>query len=331
MAAAKKPVSWPRRIRIRVPATTSNLGPGFDVLGMALKLYCETEVRVGYPDLRRRAWNWSAGLPAAEAFSVHVSGEGSESLPQDARNLVVKSFRSMLRGARLKVPLEFHVRNGIPLERGLGSSAAARLCGLLAAGALYGFRKEFGQERLVERATAMEGHPDNVIPAFHGGLRACLQEDGRVMHFGLRWPSDLGVVVCVPDFTVATRKARRALPAKIAFRDAVHTSSRLALLISALEQGEYAWLKTAMRDVLHQPHRRKLVRGMDAVIREAVDAGAFGASLSGSGPAIIAIALRGAKQAKIGRAMQKAFFRHGAESRYFVLDAEPKGARIETR
>ncbi|MEE8425526.1 MAG: homoserine kinase, partial [Elusimicrobiota bacterium] len=171
---------------------------------------------------------------------------------------------------------------------------------------------------------------DNVIPAFHGGLRACLREDGRVMHFCLLWPSDLGVVVCVPDFTVSTQKARRALPAKIAFQDAVHTSSRLALLISALEQGEYAWLKTAMRDVLHQPHRKKLIRGMDVVIQAAVKAGAFGASLSGSGPAIIAIALKGAKQAKIGRAMQKAFFRHGAESRYFVLDTEPKGARIET-
>ena len=113
------------------------------------------------------------------------------------------------------------------------------------------------------------------------------------------------------------------------FKDAVHNASRLALLIGALERGEMGLLKIAMQDVLHQPYRRPLMRGMDAVIAAAVRAGAFGAALSGAGPSILALTLRGPKQAKIGRAMQKAFFRSGVESRYLALDVEPAGTRIE--
>ena len=301
------------RVRVRVPATTSNLGPGFDTLGMALKLYNEIEV----------AWLREPG----EVFT-DIEGEGSARLPRGEKNPIVQAFRMILPKSRFPYALRVKMTNRIPLARGLGSSAAARLGGLLAAAALRDFRNP-GVADVVSRACALEGHPDNVVPAFHGGLCASIWDGGQPVWLRLKLPRDLGVVVCLPDFEVSTEKARKLLPAMVPFRDAVHNASRVALLIGALERGEMGLLKIAMEDVLHQPYRRPLMRGMDAVIAAAVRAGAFGAALSGAGPSILALTLRGPKQAKIGRAMQKAFFRSGVESRYLALDVEPAGTRIE--
>ncbi|MBI5245459.1 MAG: homoserine kinase [Elusimicrobia bacterium] len=302
-----------RRVRVRIPATTSNLGPGFDVLGMALKLHNELEI------------SW---LPIPGEVRIEIEGEGFANLPRSDKNLVLQAFRLILPKSRFPYALRMRMINRIPLARGLGSSAAARLGGLLAAAALRDFR-DSGVADVVAQACALEGHPDNVIAAFHGGLCVSIWDGGQPTWLRLRLPRDLGVVVCLPDFEVSTEKARRLLPAKVPLRDAVHNASRLALLIGALERGELGLLKIAMDDVLHQPYRRPIMRGMDAVIAAAVRAGAFGAALSGAGPSILALTLRGPKQAKIGRAMQKAFFRSGIESRYLALDVEPAGARIE--
>ena len=332
------------KLRVRVPATTSNLGPGFDVLGMALKLYCELELTLwwlGSPLApgEAAARTSEAALPrgiarsadpqAAGSLKVDLAGEGSDVLPADATNLVVRSFREVLPADDFPHPMRFRITNGIPIERGLGSSAAARLCGLLAAGAVYDFEAPgLSPDHLIELACRREGHPDNVVPAFFGGLQASLWDGDRILHFALRLPKDLGVVVCVPEFRVSTEEARKVLPKKVPREHAVATSSRLAFLLGALERGEYSWLKVAMKDVIHQPYRRKLVRGMDAVIRAAEGAGAFGAALSGSGSSVLALTLRGTKQAKVGRAMQKAFSRYGAESRVLPLDVDREGARI---
>ncbi|MFH1724872.1 MAG: homoserine kinase [Elusimicrobiota bacterium] len=319
------------RIRVRVPATTSNLGPGFDVLGMALQLYCELDLKVYW---RQALEPSEPARPRPATVRVDLAGEGADALPRDESNMVVRSFDSVCPTKYWDgTLLHFAIKNGIPVWRGLGSSAAARLCGLLAGDALLHVLEVKAESPLeiVERACEFEGHPDNAVPAFYGGLRASLWNGGDLLHFGLKVPKDLGVVVCVPDFKVPTEKARKVLPKKVSLRDAVHTASHLAFLIKALESGEYAWLKTAMQDVLHQPYRKPLVRGMDAVIRDALKAGAFGAALSGSGPTVLALTLRGPKQAKVGRAMQKAFLRHGKESRYLALDVDNKGAVIDTR
>jgi homoserine kinase len=314
-----------RKVRIRIPATTSNLGPGFDALGMALKLYNEIEV------------SW-----LREHGDVHteIEGEGFAQLPRGEKNPIVQAFRLILPKTRFPYAMRMRMKNRIPLARGLGSSAAARLGGLLAAAALRDFR-ESAVADMVAQAVALEGHPDNVIPAFHGGLcvsiwdgvhgNVALGEGGgrHPLWLRLKIPRDLGVVVCMPDFEVSTEKARKLLPAKVPLKDAVHNVQRTALLIGALERGELGLLRVAMDDLLHQPYRRPLMRGMDSVIAAAVRAGAFGAALSGAGPTILALTLRGPKQAKIGREMQKAFFRSGVESRYLALDVEPTGARIE--
>ncbi|MFA6030927.1 MAG: homoserine kinase [Elusimicrobiota bacterium] len=302
-----------RRIRVRVPASTSNLGPGFDCLGMALKLYNDLEL------------SW---CPEHGEVLCEVEGEGFARLPRGEKNLVVQSFRQVLPKSRFPYALHLRMRNRIPLARGLGSSAAARLAGVLAAAALRDFRDLTVQDALA-KACVLEGHPDNAVPAFHGGLCVSVLDAARPLWLKLRIPKDLGVVVCIPDYEVPTDKARRVLPARVALADAVHNSSRLALLIAALERGELGLLRVAMQDVLHQPYRRALMRGMDAVLGAALRAGAFGAAVSGAGPTMLALTLRGPKQAKVGREMQKAFFRSGVESRYLALDVETTGARIE--
>lgn len=308
-----------RKVRVRLPATTSNLGPGFDALGMALKLYNEVEV----------SWVKEHGEAHTE-----IEGEGFTHLPRGEKNPIVQAFRLLLPKTRFPWALRFRTRNRIPLGRGLGSSAAARLGGLLCAAALRDF-KDAAVQDMVAQAVALEGHPDNVVPAFHGGLCVSIWDGvhaGAARHplwLRLKIPKDLGVVVCLPDYEVSTEKARKLLPAKVPLKDAVHNVQRIALLIGALERGELGLLRTAMDDLLHQPYRRPLMRGMEAVISAAVKAGAFGAALSGAGPSVLALTLRGPKQAKIGREMQKAFFRSGVESRYLALDVEPSGARIE--
>lgn len=299
------------QISITVPATASNLGPGFDVLGMALKLYNKLEVRRlgrGSPD------------------RVEISGEGAEDLPRGNSNLIVQTFKSSL--GQCGSGFLFRMNNGIPLSRGLGSSAAARLAGLLAGAAFS--RRTHKPGDIVSRACALEGHPDNVVPAFFGGLCGSVVEKGRIDYFRLRTPRAWTTVLCVPDIEVSTKKARRVLPRRVALRDAVFTSSRLALLIAAFSQGRPGWLKVAMRDVLHQPYRRRLVPGMEKAIQAAEKAGAFGAALSGSGPTIIAFAPNARTGRKSGEAMRKVFGRAGVSARVMVLGVDPSGVRVRT-
>lgn len=295
----------PRRVLVRVPATTSNLGSGFDVLGLALTLYNELE----------------AVSTSGAGNLVRVEGEGSDTLPRDENNEVARVLSS--RAPRLAADLR--LTNRIPIARGLGSSAAARLAALLAARALAGPEGD----DVLEAATALEGHPDNVVPALFGGVRLSVRDGGAVVQVALRSPSprDLKVVACVPGFELSTEKARRVLPARIPRSDAVFASGRVGLLAHAFDARRYDLLKTAMQDVLHQPYRAALVPGMKQVIEGALAAGAFGASLSGAGPAMLAFAAPG-KAGRVGRAMQKAFLAKRVDSRVLVLDVDTKGAVI---
>lgn len=291
-------------VRIRIPASTSNLGPGFDVLGMALTLYNEITVE------------------PSEKLLVEIRGEGSGSLPEDAGNLVVQAFRTLLP----RQGFRFRMTNRIPLGRGLGSSAAARLGGLLAA-AFLGKLKASPSE-VVLRACALEGHPDNAVPAFFGGLCASRYEDGKLQYVRLRQPKGLSVVACVPAFEVPTEKARSILPKQVPLSVAVQTSSRLALLLAAFEHGQYDLLRTAMDDVLHQPYRKRLTPGMDGVIEAALRAGAFGAALSGSGPTVLAFAPKN-RAGAVGRGMVRAFRRVRIASESLRLRVDADGAQVE--
>ncbi len=287
-----------KRVRVSVPATTSNLGPGFDVLGMALTL----------------------------RMTLTLTAEGGQR-PLDRSNMVVRSFLAGL--GRHPVPrgLAFDVRSDIPRSRGLGSSAAARLCGLLAAEALKGLTDE-GFADAVAKACALEGHPDNAVPAAYGGLRSTLMAGAAPLHVEWPTPKDLGVAVCVPDYEVETERARAVLPAKVPLADAAANAARTVHLLGALRTGRLTELGPAMRDSLHQPYRRRLLPGFDAALKAAAQAGAFGAALSGSGSAVLAFTPRGGVQARVAAAMVRAFGRAGKPARALTPDIDRTGAKV---
>ncbi|MBI3297766.1 MAG: homoserine kinase [Elusimicrobia bacterium] len=286
-----------RLVRVTVPATTSNLGPGFDVLGMALTLRMSLTVELG----------------AAGAL--------------DRKNLITASFLTGLK--KRPVPaVRLTVASDIPQARGLGSSAAARLCGLLAAAALEGFKTTSFTD-VVAKACALEGHPDNAVPAAYGGLRSSLMENGQPL--GALWPvpKDLGVTVCVPDYEVETERARGVLPKKVTLHDAAANAARVAHLLSSLRDGRLSELRPAMRDALHQPYRARILPGFSASLEAAYRAGACGAALSGSGSAVLAFVPKGRTQERVGRAMEKAFAKAGKSAKALTLSVDKRGASVE--
>lgn len=302
-----------RRVYVSVPATTSNLGPGFDVIGMALSMRSGLSVEE---------------LPRADKDEVEISGEGEGFLPRDGSNLAVRAFRRRLLAAKAGRGKHFLFRltNRIPLCRGLGSSAAARLAGILAAEALSGGRTD--SEGALGSACRLEGHPDNAVAAFFGGLCVSIINGGEIRAVRLRAPKELSVALAVPEIEVPTARARALLPARVALSDAVFTSSRLSLLTAAFEQRRWELLKYAMQDVLHQPYRARLVPGLKRVLAEAYRAGALGAALSGSGPTTLAFCPDERSARRIADAMARAFVRKIPACRTYVLKADPRGARV---
>lgn len=300
---------------VRVPATTANLGAGFDALGLALSFYNEVRLTV------RRS-----GTP----LSIVNEGEGAGSLPRDRRHLVFQSFAAAYAAAKRPLPasVELRLLNRIPLARGMGSSSAAIVAGIAAANAAMG--KPFDLDALARLATRLEGHPDNVVPALAGGLTASAAEKGKVSFVAWRDQSlfrGLKAVLAVPDFELSTAKARSVLPRTVSRADAVFNVSRAALFLAALREKKHGLLSAAMDDRLHQPYRKRLIPGFDAALAAAQKAGAFGACLSGAGPSLLAIAPAG-KAAAAGRAMQKVFAGKRISSRVLLLDADLQGARV---
>ena len=297
-------------VRVRVPATTANLGPGFDALGLALRLHN------------------TVALEAAQEPRIEIEGEGAASLPRDASHLAYRAALAVVEAAPPRstpAPHAFHLRqhNRIPLARGLGSSAAAIVGGAAAANALLG--GPLGAQALIDLAAGLEGHPDNVAPAVLGGLVACVTtETGKIRATRLI-PKRLRVVIAIPEFAVSTAEARRLLPEGVPFRDAVFNVTRTALLVAALAEGRMDVLDEATRDRLHQPYRARLVPGLEAVFAAARAAGAHGVALSGSGPTVVAFG--GAPG--IGEAMRRAFESSGAACRAIDAEVDTEGTVVE--
>lgn len=307
-----------RSVRVTVPASSANLGPGFDALGLAVNLRNEVLV---YP---------AGGLCSGQEplICVEIEGCGEAVLPRDRNNMVVCAAMRVFRKAR-NVPerLRFHLVNRIPLSSGLGSSAAAVVGGLVAANEVCG--KPLTQDQILAEAVAMEGHPDNVSAALLGGLTISVTaDDGRVIVTQPRVRNDLIFVFCVPKIEISTVKARKSLPARYTRADAVFSLSRAAMLTALLQGGEKSLLRIAMQDRLHQPYRSKLGAGIDKAIDAALNEGALGACLSGSGPTILALTDRNANPDAIGRAMSRAFTAAGVESESLILDVSRQGARV---
>jgi homoserine kinase len=310
-----------KKVTVQVPATSANLGPGFDVLGLALELYNEVHLETDEGHF--------SSFRHSPPTSVTIEGHGAGRLPTDGSNLVLQAIFKVFEKAKRwpKGALRLRTVNRIPLARGLGSSSAAIVGGLCAANALTGGRLPMSV--LVETAVSMEGHPDNVVPAFVGGLcvAGIVKEEVRFLKFPA--PSNLQAVVCSPDRPQETHEARRVLPSRIPFAAAVFTSSRVAFLLGALMQKRYDWLGFAMEDVLHQPVRARLIPGMRFAIAEARKAGAYGAALSGAGSSVIALVKPGPTAKKVGLAMEKAFVARSVPSRSQELALENKGVRYQ--
>ncbi len=311
-------------LSIRVPATSANLGSGFDALGMALSLY--------------NLFRVDAVLPEGE-FAVEVAGEGARELHDPEKNLVVASYKQACeRWGVSQTGFSLHCHNVIPLARGLGSSAGAVVAGVLIADALAWQRGERGrnekrepksEKELLSLMTELEGHPDNVAPCFLGGMVVGSWDGKDLRYVRLpALPSDVLAVVAVPDVRVKTSDAREALPDRVDFHDAVFNLGRAALLTAAWATGQWEHLAWGMDDRLHQAYRAKLFPGGDVIMdRVRMNPECIGVSISGSGPSVIAL-VRG-RPRRVAETLCSTFSEYGVRSQFFVLDGNASGAEIE--
>lgn len=296
-------------VTVRVPATTANCGPGFDAVGIACTLYNQLQLTI------------------TDSGNVQIEnrGEGIQTLPNDETNIACQAVQSVFDIVGYTCPgISLIMTNDIPLARGLGSSAAAIVAGLFAANEILD--RPLNQTELLEIATAMEGHPDNVAPALYGGIAISVMQQSKVETLQLLPQKPLSLVVAIPSFSLATKTARRVLPQQVSLADAVFNVSRTALMVGALASGKYTHLATALDDRLHQPYRQKLIPGMSDVLAAAKAAGAFGAALSGAGPCLIAFTETNAEA--IGQAMVSTFAKHQVVSRYIHLSIDTEGAKM---
>ena len=299
-------------ITIKVPATSANLGPGFDSLGLALDLWNETTITL------------------AIEFSVQIYGEGAEKLSQGKNNLIIRSAQKLAeRVGKHLPPFHVHCVNHIPPSSGLGSSAAATLTGLLGATALLG--NPFLNDDILNLGAELEGHSDNVAPALLGGLVVSTMgaDAGKIMahkigEVGHAVP--LHITIALPDFQLPTKQARAALPEQVTVKDAVYNISRAVMVAEALRSGDLDLLGEAMTDRLHQPHRLPLIPGAQAAMDAAKQAGASAVALSGAGPSLIAFSKA---ESAIGEAMQCAFEERGLSARIFHVNVSSHGAETQ--
>ncbi|NMO95324.1 homoserine kinase [Paenibacillus lemnae] len=297
-------------VRIRVPASTANLGPGFDTLGMALSLYAWIELRQSDQSV----------------FELH--GSEMDGIPRNKENLIYKVAQMVFEEAGVSVP-ELHVGmySEIPLTRGLGSSASAIVGALAAANALIG--SPLPSSKLFDMAAGLEKHPDNVGASLFGGFIAAAWDGKHADYVRIDPPAELETLVLIPDFQLSTSKARGALPAQVPLSDAVFNISRSSLLTAALSTGRLDLIRSAMNDRIHQPYRAELVPGMTQILKEAPDRGALGIALSGAGPTLIAFVKRGEQQTEhLKTYLLDTMGQHGITASVMLLSPDQEGVCV---
>jgi homoserine kinase len=296
--------------RVRVPATTANLGPGFDCLGLALDL-----------------WNDTRFSLEGEGIVVDVSGLGVASLPRDGSNLVARSFLRLFDEAGAPAPsgLRIHCDIRVPASSGLGSSSTAIVAGLLGANELLG--RPFDKDRVLGIAAALEGHPDNVAAALLGGLTIVVQRPDRLLTKKILVP-EVHVALAVPDLPFSTNAARAELPTEVTMADAVFNLQRTPLVVEALRTADLELLSQVMDDRLHQASRLKRIPGGRAAWLAAQNAGAAAVAVSGSGPSLIAFVGLATDASRIARVMAEAFAAEGVTAIPLGLAASAAGATV---
>jgi len=300
-----------QKVVVDVPATTANLGPGFDCLGAALDLN------------NRFAMRRIEG--GGERFELIIEGTEGSHLRGGPENLVYRAAQRVWKAAGLEpVALEARVRLAVPPARGLGSSATAIVAGLMGANALVG--EPLSKEKLLELAIDIEGHPDNVVPSLLGGL--CMTAKAASQRWRVvrcEWTPSVKAVVAIPSIRLSTSEARRAMPKAIPVGDAVVNLGALTLLLQGLRTGNGDLISDGMHDRLHEPYRWRLIKGGDQVKQAAMDAGAWGCAISGAGPSVLALCEED-KGPAVSRAMVKAWEAAGVASRAPVLNLQTSGS-----
>ena len=290
-------------VKVKVPASTANLGPGFDALGMALNLYLQVSI--------------------AEADRTEVTLDGLQGTPPDLTNNLIYQGAIRLYDylGRAKPGLTIQINNGIPMGKGLGSSAAAWLAGLGAANRILG--DALTSEELLTLALELEGHPDNIVPAMVGGMTVAMPVDGKIEYQKVKIDAALKVIVAVPDFILPTEDSRAMIPSAIPLAAMAANLQRTGFLVAAFIKQEYEKLSWAMQDACIENFRKPLIPGFDLVIRAAKEAGALSAVISGAGPSIAAWTLN--NPAEIATAMQTAWQTVGIEAKVYLLEADNEG------
>ncbi|MEP6490139.1 homoserine kinase [Microcoleus vaginatus GB2-A3] len=345
-------------VTVTVPATTANLGPGFDCIGAALSLY--------------NRFQFSRLEPSAtEKLKITVTGEEAAKVKTDDSNLAYLAFVKLYdRLNQSPPPVAIHIDMQVPLARGLGSSATAIVGGLVGANELAG--APLSQVEVMQLAIELEGHPDNVVPALLGGCRLAasnappqpplskggLREGFPLTEVGLTeqspldaeilpspplskggqgggswqicdipWHHNIVPVVAIPDFELSTAEARQVLPADYSKADAIFNAAHLGLLVRALETGNQNWLRCALQDKLHQPYRQSLIKGYEAVQQAAVNAGACGMVISGAGPTLLALTDATNADAVV-REMAAAWMEFGVKAEVRAIGLDTQGAQV---
>ncbi len=298
---------------IKVPASTSNLGPGFDSIGLALDLYNEYKFEILDGNLELE----------------YSSNLGESEIPYSKENLVYRALDYVFHKESKDTPsVKIHFEAGIPTTGGFGSSSTAIIAGLMAANKILA--EPYDSETLLKIGTQLDGHPDNISPGILGGLVVCIYANAELNYVNLPWDQNLFFVVITPDFKVPTAEARAILPTQVDFPDAVFNIGYSSLLVAALAAKDTETLKKCFKDRIHQRYRAQLVPGMRYVLDAGVEAGAIGTMLSGAGSTLIAVVDNEKTAQTVAQAMQTAWLQSSVKSEVRYLRAVDQGATIES-
>ena len=306
------------KVSVKVPATTANLGPGFDSLGLALPIYNIVTVE--------------ETIMPGTGIEINIIDETNEqnvlSIPTDENNIVYKAIELLYNSiGQTPSELKITIKTNIPIARGLGSSAAVIVGGLMAANELLG--RPADEAALLSIATEIENHPDNITPTVVGGfVVSSLEEDGSVIYSKMNWPKDWNITVCIPDYELSTSIARSVLPAEVPMKDAIYNLKHTAMLVQAVNTHDEKLMKVALNDRLHQQYREKLIPGLKE-IKEALkhEENVMGVVISGAGPAILVISY-GNNLDKIRETVSKVWLDLNVKSKILTLQVEENGAYV---
>ncbi len=299
-------------ITVSVPATTANIGVGFDCLGAALTMANEFQFAIADTDTK---------------LKITVEGDEAYKVSTDKNNLIYHSFLRVYQHLGQTPPnLEITIKLSVPLSRGLGSSATAIVGGLLGANSLTG--NLLTREEIMKMAIAIEGHPDNVVPALLGNCLLSIKNSDRWQICSIPWHQDIIPVVAIPNFELSTEAARSVLPTEYSRSDAIFNISRMGLLVRALATNNGEWLTAALADKIHQPYREQLITGYFQVQQAALAAGAYGMVISGAGPTLLALTKPTAVD-RVVESMRQAWANMGIDAVVRSLAIDTIGSTVE--